>query len=303
MATATGNYVMDNSTLAHFQSWSSAIYNAFIAFGWLQTADAGQAANPVAAVPSSAYAYWIFKANDAAAATMPIYVKVEVGYSSTIPSIKMTVGTSSDGSGSITGQKCTSTPWQITQSGSSVMETNQGGTLYPCFFSGDAGEFRMYMWQSTTQICGTLFAIERSKDTSGVNTDEYFTALCSANAVSGYAAVRYQQTVLVGGIGNLETGILGLAITNNSNTGAALGTTAAFPVFPVLGKVGNPMLGIMAVCSGDTADAATVTVLNMYAGTHTAIVVKGSTSSGGFGLSFGQRLLNGGGMAGLMRYE
>jgi hypothetical protein len=33
MATSTGNFPSDDSTLANFQAWTGAIYNAFIAFG------------------------------------------------------------------------------------------------------------------------------------------------------------------------------------------------------------------------------------------------------------------------------
>jgi hypothetical protein len=305
--TATGNYVLDNSTLANFQSWSSAIYNAFIAFGWLHTSDTGQAANPVAAVPSSTYAYWIFKANDAAAATMPIYVKVEVGYSSTSPRIRMTVGTSSNGAGTITGQIISSAPWQITQNNNlsvSILEQNNGSTAYSCFFSGSAGEFRMYMWQTTLTTSGVLFVIERSKDSSGLDTNEYVTILGSGNVNNiSYGFFHAQQTITAAGLGNYDSGILCVALTSTSSTGAAFGTVAAFPVYPVLGKVGNPMLGLMAVCQADISDGAVVTVNNMYGGTHTCITVRGYGGSNGFGAAFGHRLLGGVDMAGLMRYE
>lgn len=314
MATATGNYPCDNSTLANFQAWSGALYNAFIAFGWLQTSDTGQAANPPSAVPSSAYVYWIFKSNDSQSSTLPIYVKVEIGYSSTSPRIRMTVGTASNGSGTITGQVTTSAPWEISQPGpvgnyGNVLETNNGSTQFPCYFSGDAGEFRMYLWQSVSVITGVLFVIERSKDSSGAKTADYFTVAGCANRstlVSGN--FQQQQTILSGSSGNLESGIINPALTSGSGSGAALGTVAALPVFPVYGKVGNPMLGLMAVAAGDVADGAIVTVTNFYGGTHTAVGVKGATVVGsntaiGISSAFGYRSNNGSSMAGLMRYE
>jgi hypothetical protein len=302
--TATGNYVMDNSTLANFQNWSSAIYAAFIAFGWLQTSDSGQAAYPVAAVPSNAYAYWIFKAADTLAATLPIYVKVEVGYSSTSPCIRMTVGTSSNGTGTINGVYLGS--WQISHSTSnSILEANNGSTTFPCFFSGSAGEFRMYMWQSTTNYSGVLFVIERSKDASGLDTSEYFTVVglsnCNNNTPS--SSVHSQQTVTPAGIGNNDSCVISLSLTNGSGTGAAFGVVTALPVFPVLGKVGNPMLGLLTVCQSDVSDGVAVTVTNMYGGTHNYIAVRGYGASLGFAASFGQRSTNGASMAGLMRYE
>ena len=75
MATATSSVVCDNSSLANFQAWVAAIWSAFGTFGWAQTADTGQSANPPAAVPSSAYVYQIFKAADAAATATPILRK------------------------------------------------------------------------------------------------------------------------------------------------------------------------------------------------------------------------------------
>src|SRR6266478_9217496 len=127
MATSTGNSVNDNSSLANFKSWAQAISNAISGFGWVQTGDTGQVNwGSIASVPSSTYVYEIWKANDAAAATLPIYLKIEYGFSATVPRIRMTVGTSSNGSGTITGGVVSSAPWQI-----SILDTNQGGATFP----------------------------------------------------------------------------------------------------------------------------------------------------------------------------
>ena len=303
MATATGNYVCDNSSLANFQSWSGAIFNAFVTTcGWLQTADTGQAANPPAAVPSSAYVYWIFKANDAQAATCPIYVKVEVGYSTTQVGIRITVGTGSNGSGTITNIQSGFNAQVITNNGSNM--ANQGLTAYPCYFSGDAGEFRMLLWATNPNMGVTeSFIIERSKDPSGAKTAEYFTSLYISSGAPSSSLNRHQQTTLASGsTTNFENNIICcLAASNNTGTGAFGGTVAAFPIFPLLGKIGNPILGAMVASASDIGDGATVTVAAMYGGTHTYIACKSVAGCGYQHLGYASTNNNPGAL--LMRYE
>lgn len=294
MATATGNYPADNSSLANFKSWAQAISNAFATFGWTQTADTGQVNwSTIAAVPSSTYVYEIWKAADTQAATMPIYVKMEYGFSSTQVAFRVTVGTASNGSGSITGAVNFSA---LVFGSNDATVANQGSTPIPCFFSGDAGEFRMMMWQGNLNVA-SAFGIERSKDNTGAKTTDYFTCL------QGQAfGTQRQQSTLLSLISNaLETSIVSVGATTGSGTGSFNGTVAAFPVFPLIGKIGNPMLGWMACVGADVGEGATVTVSSVYGGTHTFIATKvGGTN--GFG-RVGWYIS--GGIAGalLMRYE
>jgi len=274
MATATGNYVHDNSSLANFKNWAMPISQALAAFGWIQTADSGQVNwSSIASVPNNAYVYEVWKANDAQAATLPIFLRLEYGYHATTVRIRATVGTGSDGAGNITGV-VTNAPWQLTYT-----ESNNGATIYPCYFSGDAGEFRMYLWQTQSAWTGTIFIIERAKDSLGSKTAEYFTAL---NMMSGGYCQYKQQTVfsatllapLLWTSGN--TNALPAAVTTGISTGTWNGKTSAFPCFPVYGQVGNPFLGLVVVHLGDTADGALVTVASMYGATHSYVVAKGN---------------------------
>jgi hypothetical protein len=296
MATVTGNYVCDNSTLANFQNWTNAIYNALIAFGWLQTADTGQAAAPIAAVPSNGYVYWIFKAADTLASTLPIYLKIELGYNSSIPGIRMTVGTGSNGAGVITNT-CTSAPWETTYASSwGNRPDNMGDTTFPCYFSGHAGEFRMYLWQSATRAIGVFFGIERSKDASGNDTGEYFTALEGWKGSN--AQTQYQQTIFKSSVANLESGTITVPLTSASGTGAYAGSVASLPIFPVYGRVGNPMLGWQAACASDLTDGTICTIDSLYGAAHTFVAITGSQIS-----TYMARSANPTAMGLLMRYE
>lgn len=286
MSTNTANLVCDNSSLANFKSWAQFISNFFSSAGWTQTADTGQVNwSTIASVPSSAYVYEVWKAADTQASTTPIYTKVEYGFSATSPQIRVTVGTGSNGSGTITG--ATMGPYQVNGG-----LANQGGTTYPCYASGDAGEIRFMMWQSNGSV-ESLFGIERSKDSSGNKTTDYFTLnICNAPSNSQHA----QQTILGSLVTQKEIAWISLGSTNASSTENFNGTTAANPVFPLIGKLGNPMLGWLTATGADVSEGASVTV-TIYAANHTYIATKlGNIASLG-------QLARGNANAVLMRYE
>jgi hypothetical protein len=98
-----------------------------------------------------------------------------------------------------------------------TLEANQRSSVFPCFFSGDAGEFRASLWQSVSSTPALIFGIERSKDSDGNKTADNFAAL-SCNASSSTIGVN-QQTVLPASlVGNQGNGTLAAALTVGSGT-------------------------------------------------------------------------------------
>ena len=373
MATATGNYVSDNSSFANFANWATAIGQALLTFGWKQSADTGQiqwlgcsisacsmsgsnatytysglttSGNATAfrvgqavtitgftggntgcngtfvitavgagtftvvnasgtnnsgatavitkqtTAPSSSYLGEIWTAQDAQAATLPIYAKLEYGYSSTSPGFRLTFGTGSNGSGTISNI--------LTGYNGNTFTTmaNMGATTYPCYFSGDSGEFRMLMWATKNNNDQVVMVIERSKDNSGNKTADYWTVIVGSQGGSA----RQQTCTGVSTQIAWENWPVAV-ITGGVNRGTAYwnGTVAASPIFPLLGSIGNPMLGLMVCVAADVADNTLVTVSTLYGSTHTYIVTKGGTAIGikGIGQCFSSANTN----ACLMRYE
>lgn len=288
MATLTSNLVCDNSSLANFKSWAQSISTAFSTFGWTQTTDTGQVNwSSIASVPSSTFVYEVWKAADALASTMPIFVKVEYGFSATSIQFRITVGTGSNGSGTINGITMSSTPWNISGGGNG----NQGVSTFPCYFSGTAGEIRVAMWNSGNLI--NYFFIERSKDTSGNNTADYVTA-GSNNSTTTIGQTRQQS------ISSTLQYVQGSGICNACpflTTGFDNSTVSCYPCFPHLGKIGNPYLGTMVAYAADAATNTTVTVASMYGSTHTYIAIGGQTN---FSSNLGARTAT---VLALMRYE
>lgn len=96
--------LLQNDTSVHFQSWYNAITTAlFTTLGVTQTADTGQigAAAAVPAANTSA-GYVIGRFNDTLQSTTPIFFKLEFGTGAAgVPQMWLTVGTSSNGSGTI----------------------------------------------------------------------------------------------------------------------------------------------------------------------------------------------------------
>lgn len=108
-----------NDTDAHFQAWVQEVYTALVTTcGLTQTADTGQMAVPCATAHPAAVGsvgYYIFAFNDTLQGTAPIYVKLEFGAgygtgTATDPQMWITVGTSTDGAGTIGGVVTTRVP-------------------------------------------------------------------------------------------------------------------------------------------------------------------------------------------------
>ena len=286
--TSTTTLAASNANVTNFRAWTQAITAALSLFGWTQTSDTGQANLTTATVPSSNYVYQIWKATDAAASTTPIYLRLDFGYNTSNPSCKFTIGSGSDGAGNITGGVVG--PCSMT-GGDTNLSNQSATTKYNCYFSGNAGEFRIMLWQNNSNAC-CVVGIERSKDTSGNVTTAYVTLL-SLNANSNQ---WFQQTMVGSNVTPQEFAVVTFCSSSNPQTGSFGGSTLAAPVFPLIGQLGNPMLGFFCAASADASEGGTVTV-NVYGAAHTCL----ATKQNNIGNSLG-KLGNSGGAL-LMRYE
>src|ERR1700739_4092260 len=165
--------VCDNSTLANFKAWASAI-SAFLqttGSGLSQTADTGQVNwGSIGSVPTSGnYVYEIYKNTDALST---FYFKIEYGSQGTsVPGIRITLGTGTNGAGTLTGTITFAAgvpgPNKINFGALTVPSTV---TQYQCYFSAAPGRLSVMMWRdaAATQSSAPLwFGFERSTDNSG----------------------------------------------------------------------------------------------------------------------------------------
>lgn len=181
MSTQQLQLVCDSSTLANFKAWAKPISDWFrSAAGYTNTADSGQVNwSTIAAVPgSAAYVYDIFQSNDA---FTQFFLKVEYGNTAGTnqPNVRITIGTGTNGSGTITG--FITTAFSCSPSGITPPSTT---TQYECDFTGDSANSRIgvMMWRNGPSSQGQmLFAIERSVNASGASTSTYVTLYAVGN--------------------------------------------------------------------------------------------------------------------------
>src|SRR5262245_52043536 len=111
--TATTTLILANDTDAHFRAWPQWIHDKLSAAGWVQTSDTGQidlttVVKPAAVSTSQGYEIW--RMADSLQATFPVFMKLEYGSgasSANNPQIWITLGTGSNGSGTLTGNTTT----------------------------------------------------------------------------------------------------------------------------------------------------------------------------------------------------
>lgn len=198
MATQQLQLLCDSSTLANFKAWAQPVSNWFRSCGYTNTSDTGQVNwSTIAAVPGSgAFVYEIFQSNDS---YTQFFAKVEYGNvtsATNCPTVRITLGTGSNGSGTLTGFVTTALLCHA-----STYTPPSTTTQYECDFSGDSANSRIgaMMWRNAPANQGQmLFAIERSVNSSGAYTSSYvtlWTVGSNAGIVSG------NQQSLVFGVG------------------------------------------------------------------------------------------------------
>jgi len=106
--TFTITSIVDNTSDAGFRTWVAEIVSAmFTSIGLTQTADTGQINTSTVTRPAinTSAGYVIGRFNDTAQATSPVFFKLEFGSANPAnnPQMWITVGTGSNGSGTITG--------------------------------------------------------------------------------------------------------------------------------------------------------------------------------------------------------
>jgi hypothetical protein len=177
MATATTSTLFRNNSDAEFRAWGSWFSDRFVAFGWVEAFSLfGTGTNwtdvtaPNAA--NQARVTKVFRMDDAAQATAPLFLKLEFGSGgvATTPGIRIRFGTGHDGSGNITGELYDSSVNFLAPGAVNVNSMTH-------YASGDNGSFRIQMASSGTSWLNTnawMFSIERRKNGAGANQDTGF---------------------------------------------------------------------------------------------------------------------------------
>lgn len=174
--TATGG---DITTDAGFRAWGLALRTALTSAGIVRTSDTGQIDfSTVSAPGTSSYAgYDIFRFDDAAQGADPVFFKLEYGKGSatTRHALRLTVGTGSDGAGTLTNASSA-----MTAVGTATASGNT--SIGASFFDG-----ALCLWDAyTSAVAGQVaIVIERARDINGDLIAGNFAAFGIGNA--GYS--------------------------------------------------------------------------------------------------------------------
>lgn len=263
MATIQKFLVYDVSSDAYFDSIGLAIYNSIVTtFGWVEKTDAGRTdwtTNP-ARPGAGSYLWNVFGPNDALQTGATVYyVKLEIGLDgSSRLSIRMQIGTSTNGAGTLTGTL--STLLYLPGTGGSTIN-NQGATTYECNFSGDTGRWGMMLWRYGPNYIPHSLFIERTLDTAGAPSSDGVSYVATSGSDPGSCYTRQQTLVFGVGPGNLSGSPVCLGVTHSSGNFVVYSdvfnnSVPISPVFPSYGKFGNPMTVVGSLRSSDCPEGA-----------------------------------------------
>ncbi|MCI4437877.1 MAG: hypothetical protein JHC33_13805 [Ignisphaera sp.] len=181
---------------AQFRAWGSAVDGTFTTFGWIRTSDTGQvnwATVTYASSTNQSLGYSVFRMNDSLQGSYPVFLKIEYGNglsSNCAPGLWVTIGTGSDGSGTITG---------ILKTRTQLATSNALSGTNPCYFSGGTDRYCCVLWPASSSSNSYLtLSIERTKNSSGATTGDgilFLSAVWATALVVGSAYLPFSSTI------------------------------------------------------------------------------------------------------------
>lgn len=303
MTTASTNTTVANTSTATFDAWINEIYTQLVTnCGLTQTADTGQMAVPsVTALPgttNTSAGYYIFRFNDTLQATSPVFIKLEFGTGGTTtgPQMWITVGTGSNGSGTINGTVMTRV---ATCAGTAPTSTATNYTSRYCYnaVQGSLGiAFKVGANANSSNLTLGGFFVFRSVNAAGNSTADSVMLLTNAATATGVTAASGDMQVLSYNLSAAYLNSNPIAVSTSwvfvpfQSTGTLNGTAGQiFPVFQWNGNTGVPGYGITnALALGLVAEVSvgstvTVTVLGSVSLTYIAVAgAVGTSNLGGY---------------------
>jgi hypothetical protein len=282
----TGNNAPNNVTDASFRGWAQMVANGFISAGWARAADSGNINFATVSTPVSGQlsaGYDIFRMTDTLNVAAPVFVKVEYGsgVANTGPSLWVTVGSGSNGAGSLLGATTARTQ----------LVSIQGVNAIGSFISGDTNRIQMSLWSYSnvynsgvavlsSQVLSWVLSIERTHDNSGSDTTEGALCLFKSGAITGYSQQYWNSVTGSSGV-ELSWGML------FPETSIGLGTavqSSFYPAYLSNGVYVNPAMGVLGFIGSTTTGQATIATegcpvpVQIYGGTHTYMPMMANTA-------------------------
>lgn len=291
MTTATIVSTIDHTSDATFRVWVAEIITNLLAVGLTQTTDTGQINTSTVvrgASANTAAGYAVFRFNDTLQSTAPIFFKLEFGNGTTPatdPAIWITVGTGSNGSGTITGTTTGRCP--VGQNATPSTKVNPYVSRF-CYAAGASQgicwmRFKAFGANATGAAIG-FFVIARSTNSSGACTaDAYMLITNGLAAASGVLNSQFPATYYSYNTGALVAVVSAILYTFNPcslvTTNLVPGNLQFFPVWHF-----QPTISVLATIAcalmTDVADNIEVMGLALIGATTHTFLQQGQFSNG-----------------------
>lgn len=256
---------------ANFRIWGKEISDQLQAMsGLVKTSDTGQINWTTVTRPGSSTdaGYEIYYLNDSLHGTAPIYFRIDYGTNSatTAPRVKLTVGTSTNGAGTIGGIATAARTWN----GNNV-STSSAYASYLCVVAGFVG----LGWKvDVSATWGGFFAICRSCDADGTpNIKAAHVSWGASGSNIAHQTLRFESTAAAQ---TLDTaGHVSMA-PGGVTTGFVSGTTYQVYQCWMNAPDVRPIFGMCAVFQGDFGVGSTLSValVGTTARTYVALITQ-----------------------------
>jgi hypothetical protein len=188
MATDARNILNYQGSDADHRTFAQAIHDMLLAVGLTQTTDTGQATLSTLTRPTTnnSSGYEVFRFNDAEQATLGCFLKVEyaTGNAVTTPGLKLTVGTATNGAGTVSNslaQTATSNSWATV--------TDSVAQVRPAYASYAEGQLIIAFGLDPIGSRGAWYYIGRPRLYDGSRTTDGLLFM-HAGRTSGHGVIR-----------------------------------------------------------------------------------------------------------------
>lgn len=259
---------MANDTDAHFRAWAQEVHDALTAFGWVNTADTGQINLVTVSKPagtSTSQGYEIWRMADSLQSLYACYMKIEYGSgtnSSNNPGIWITLGTGSNGTGTLTGTVGTRSLITQCNAYTTAAKTyySSGGTARFCIaFGADAQDDNSIMY----------FGVERTKAADGTDSNEGMHMLGYGNDnAAGFCKFNHQSVPFTGSIPVLAILGTGDVPTSSQATGILGSEAYTYCIRPEQFYPRNAIMNWIVYYNLDFTREIAITGVDMYGASH-----------------------------------
>lgn len=193
---ATFNYPYNALTTTSIRVGFTALAAAFVSCGLVKTADTGQTApstitNTIGDNTFYNFGYEVYSFNDALQPTLAVFFRIEYCMAGQRHLFNLTVGTSTDGAGNITGQK---TPLMQFQPATAGPTGYDNSTNQVCYISGNTNRLCFAFCTGPTRYPGYFINIERSQTLAGADNADgiivHAQLSTNSNSLSGSGQTR-----------------------------------------------------------------------------------------------------------------